>query len=227
MDEQVGLYKVSETVTNVNPLGRLYNIVQHPTLAAPFLKNNTRIQCNALKGFHFKNYSDPETNAANWPYGIEEDKTIRDLRSCDQGVNSVFSFIINDTSRYGWITAYSPDEKLLIGYLWLRKDYPWINVWKEWDNGTIKYCGLEFGTTGIHQPFVEILNLANSKVFNSDCLKYIDAGDSVCRKYISFLVKTPDDFNETVSLNIDDGSLSITQHHNPAITLHSDLIRAL
>ncbi|MEO5603298.1 MAG: hypothetical protein ABIR06_20425 [Cyclobacteriaceae bacterium] len=226
MDEHVGLYMVSETVMNIHSLGRLYNMVQHPTLAPPFLNNSTTIQCNALKGFHYKNYADPESNASDWPYGIEKDKTIRDLRFCVEGTSSVFCFIINDHSRYGWITAYSPDAQLLIGYLWLRNDYPWINVWKDWDNGNIKYCGLEFGTTGIHQPFAEILKQQKAKVFGNDCLKYIDAGESVCRKYISFLVQTPDDFDETVSVDVDDRSIQIKGHNNPPITLHSDLIRA-
>lgn len=227
MDEHVGLYIVSETVMNINSLGRLYNMVQHPTLAPPFLNNNTTIQCNALKGFHYKNYADPESNASYWPYGIEEDKTIRDLRFFGDGTSSVFSFIINDHSRYGWITAYSPDAQLLIGYLWLRNDYPWINVWKDWNNGNIQYCGLEFGTTGIHQPFAEILKQEKAKVFDNDSLQYIDAGESVCRKYISFLVKTPDDFDETVSVDIGDRSLCIRQRDNPPVTIHSDLIRAL
>ncbi len=227
IDKRLALYMVNERVTNINPLGRLYNMVQHPTLAAPFLNHNTKIQCNALKGFHYKNYHDPEKHASNWPYGIGENKSITDLRFCDNGVSSVFSFIVNDNYRLGWITAYSPDAQLLIGYLWLRKDYPWINIWKDWDNGNIKYCGLEFGTTGIHQPFVEILKQEKAKVFNNDCLKYIDAGDSVCRKYISFLVKTPDDFDETVSVDIDDRSLCINRHNNTPITLLSDLIRTL
>ncbi|MEX2233052.1 MAG: hypothetical protein WD824_12890 [Cyclobacteriaceae bacterium] len=227
MDKSLALYMVSETVTNINSLGRLYNMVQHPTLAAPFLNNNTKIQCNAFKGFHYKNYHDPEKNVSDWPCGVAEDKTINDLRFCHKGVSSVFSFIVDHNSRFGWITAYSPDVKLLIGYLWPRKDYPWINLWKDWDNGIIRYCGLEFGTTGIHQPFLEILAQGKSTVFNTSTFQYIDAFEGVCRRYLSFLVETQDDFGEIESVFIRDGSLCIRQNKNDLLMeVKSGMIRS-
>ena len=225
MDKSIALYIVSETVTNINPLGRLYNMVQHPTLAAPFLTNNTKIQCNALKGFHYKNYHDPEKNASEWPRGVSGE-TISDLRFCDKGVSSVFSFIVDDKSHFGWIIAYSPEAKLLIGYLWLRRDYPWINLWKDWDKDNIRYCGLEFGTTGIHQPFMEILAQGKTTVFNNNTLEYIDAGEAVHRRHVSFLLETPDDFGEIESVFIRDGSLYIKQNKNDLlIELNSEMIR--
>jgi len=227
MDDHVGLYLVDEMVMNVNPLGRLYNMVQHPTMAAPFLDNKTKIQCNASKGFHYKNYHDPEKYASIWPYGIDEDETICDLRFCDKGHSAVFSFIISDYSRYGWITAYSPGSQLLMGYLWLRKDYPWINLWKDWDKGCIRYCGLEFGTTGIHQPFMEILEQGKSTVFNNNTFEYIDAGEAVCRKYISFLVETAGDFDEVESVSVENGSINIKARNTDIIKLNSDLTKAV
>ena len=58
MDQHSPVYAVKETITNINSLGRMYNIVQHPTLAAPFLDENTLVDCNAWYGFdqsHYKN----------------------------------------------------------------------------------------------------------------------------------------------------------------------------
>jgi hypothetical protein len=40
---------VSETVTNANTLGRVYNIVQHPTIAPPFLTTETVVDCNGAQ----------------------------------------------------------------------------------------------------------------------------------------------------------------------------------
>lgn len=214
MDKRLALYLVNETVTNINPLGRLYNMVQHPTLAAPFLNGKTKIQCNALKGFHYKHYHDPEKYASNWPFGVGENMAMTDLRHCDNGSPSVFSFIVDEDSRFGWITAYSRDAQLLIGYLWLRDDYQWINLWKDWDKGRIKYCGLEFGTTGVHQPFMEVLERGKSTIFNHKTVHYIDAGQAVRRKYLSFLVETTGDLSEIESVYIHNGSLFIRQHKN-------------
>ncbi len=35
LDKENAVFEVTENVTNVNPLGRLFNIVQHPTLGKP------------------------------------------------------------------------------------------------------------------------------------------------------------------------------------------------
>ena len=43
LDKHNSVFAVSESFTNINPLGRLYNVVQHPTLAAPFLDASTII----------------------------------------------------------------------------------------------------------------------------------------------------------------------------------------
>src|SRR5437867_7877983 len=41
--EKEPVFTVSETVTNLNKLGRLYNMVQHPTIGPPFLDETTLV----------------------------------------------------------------------------------------------------------------------------------------------------------------------------------------
>lgn len=228
LDNHSPLYLVTEKVKNTNPLGRLYNMVQHPTLAAPFLNHNTRIQSNASVGFHYQHYLEPEKHKSKWPYGIEANMAITDLRCCNEGDSSVFSFIVLDTAQFGWITAHSPDSRLIIGYLWKRQDYSWINLWKDWDKKRIRHCGLEFGTTGIHQPFPEILKQGRGTVFNAETFKYIDAGDEISRSYLSFLVETPVGFDEVESVYTRNETLFISQGQNGIpLELKSQLIGAI
>ena len=40
---------IVETVTNTNPLGRMYNVVQHPSIAPPFLDVETLVDTNATQ----------------------------------------------------------------------------------------------------------------------------------------------------------------------------------
>ncbi|GIT31545.1 MAG: hypothetical protein Ct9H300mP1_35910 [Planctomycetaceae bacterium] len=46
-----GVALVSETVVNDRKLGRIYNMVQHPSIAAPFLDDSTLVDSNATRGF--------------------------------------------------------------------------------------------------------------------------------------------------------------------------------
>lgn len=208
LDENNSVFAVNETVKNINPLGRLYNMVQHPTLAAPFLDNNTIIDCNASAGFDQALYKDALNNVLQWPTAKDKNKNSFDLRNPSTSYNSVFSFVVKQDCEYGWVTAYSPKYNLLIGYIWKRSDYPWIHLWQHWDGDTIKYRGIEFGTAGIHQPFKEILDTA-SNLFGEKTFAYIDAGETITKNYFSFIYNTEEGFtgvediiiiNETIQI---------------------------
>ena len=217
IDSHNPVYMVSETVSNINPLGRLYNMVQHPTLSAPFLGFDTIINCNAETGFNYTFFKDPEKNSSHWPNGILEDKSIINLSSSANGKSSVFSFIINRKDDLGWVSAYSPKAQLLLGYLWKRKDYPWINLWQDWSGDQIRYRGIEFGTTGIHKPFKQILEDGNSRVFGENTFVYIDAGEKVSRSYLSFLYKVKPGFEGVDAITMSNGCIKIRTRTNERV----------
>ncbi len=117
VDEHSAVYAVKEIVININPLGRLYNIVQHPTLAAPFLNEATIINCNASRGFDQAFYKDILSNVIEWPLAKDDLNNFIDLRNPRSSYNGVYSFVVKPVDKYGWITAFSPTHKLLCGYI--------------------------------------------------------------------------------------------------------------
>lgn len=178
-----------EEITNTSSLSRLFNIVQHPTIAAPFLNADTKVFCNADKGFHFEHYKNPALFSTTWPWGLNRKRERIRLDKSTSGDTGVYSFVIKKNNTFGWIAAYAPKHNLLLGYIWNRSDYPWINIWQQYEGKKIIYRGLEFGTTGIHQPFDEIINCGNLRVFNERVIDYLDAGEKIKKKYFSFLIK--------------------------------------
>lgn len=203
LDDENAVYGVEEKVTNTQVLGRLYNMVQHPTLAAPFLDKATVVRCNATEGYNQLacDYSEKET--LHWPIGRDENKNLFDLRTPEAPYNSVFSFVVDRQSEYGWISAYSPRYHLLFGYVWKRADYPWIHLWQHWEEDQIKYRGIEFGTAGIHQPFNKIIEIG-TKLFGEKTVEYIDAGEMVTRRYLSFLYRTTEDMDDMRDVEVDE-----------------------
>src|SRR2546422_10034940 len=107
---------VKEEVTNVNKLGRIFNMVQHPTIGPPFLDEHTVVDTNAAKGFMQSSpLPNPELLSVNWPGALKDGKPV-DLRHLSNDPNpNVVSFTID--GKYGWVTASSPANGLLIGYL--------------------------------------------------------------------------------------------------------------
>jgi len=209
ISKNAAAFEVTEKVKNINSLGRLFNIVQHPTLATPFLDAHTRVDCNATSGINYLFDKDPLQYAAEWPKGMCENGDIMDVQTPDMAHNSVFSYIVDKNDKHGWITAYSPKSNLLIGYVWKREDYPWIDIWQHFVGGKIKYRGIEFGTTGIHKPFGEILENSNTLLFGEKTLLHIDAGEELSYSYGAFLLQPAHGFTGMDSITVQKGNLVI------------------
>ncbi|MEO8712460.1 MAG: hypothetical protein ABI405_10075 [Parafilimonas sp.] len=208
LDNNNAVFAVKETITNINVLGRLYNIVQHPTLAAPFLNTSTIINCNASIGFDQIQYREAEKNSFTFPHVRDDKGNTFNLKNSQVNYNAVFSFVINENDNIGWLTAYSPIHNLLFGYVWERSDYPWIHLWQHWNEDELIYRGIEFGTAGIHQPYKEILNTA-TQLFGEKTFAYIDAAESVSKKYFSFIYKTENDFAEMENITVNTDCIEI------------------
>ncbi|MEO8112631.1 MAG: hypothetical protein ABI594_21460 [Ginsengibacter sp.] len=220
LDEENAVFAVKEIIQNFNPLGRLYNMVQHPTLAAPFLDETTIVDCNAGEGFDQACYKQIEYNNLHWPLVKDEKQNKIDLRKSSQPYNAVFSFVIKKEDEYGWITAFSCKQNLLFGYVWKRSDYPWIHLWQHYADGTIQYRGIEFGTAGIHQPFDEILNTAPT-LFGEKTFAFIDAGESVSKNYFSFIYNTDAGCEGVENINIADDQIQIKTKNGADINFKS------
>jgi hypothetical protein len=214
LHKENAVFTTKETVINTQPLGRLYNMVQHPTLAYPFLDDAILINCSGTKGFDQSN----NHQIFNWHYPEWNDSLI-DLRAPAHAYNGVFTFVADQSQQYAWITAYSLKHQLLFGYVWKRSDYPWIHLWQHFEEGKIKYRGIEFGTAALHLPFKEILEYGTT-MFGEKTTEYIDAGEQVCRKYTCFLCKAKDVRHVTkVEINKIDEKLIVCYNDEQQIKL--------
>jgi hypothetical protein len=217
LDENNAVFCVEETVTNIHPLGRLFNMVQHPTLAAPFLNASTIINCNATIGFDQSKYQSAEKRSFHFPFVKDNNDNTFNVKNAQTNYNVVFSFLVDKNNDIGWLTAYSSSHNLMIGYIWKRSDYPWIHLWQHWNETEILYRGLEFGTAGIHQPYKEIINTA-TQLFGEKTFAYIDAGESISKKYFCFMYKTERSFTEVENIKIEADTIFI-QTTNETFTL--------
>lgn len=185
LSDDYAMFKVTDEFTNNQPFPMVYNLVQHPTLAAPFLDKDTVIDCNGGEGFNQSaKYENLENKKTNWPQGRADNDEVINLRNSDNAYNGVFSFAIHPSADYGWMTASSPNSELLLAYVWSKDNYPWINIWKHYEENKIKYTGIEFGTTGIHgRTYPDVLNnpeLLGTSTFRAMPPKYTLRNDFYC-----------------------------------------------
>jgi hypothetical protein len=179
---------VSETVLNEAPLGRVYNIVQHPTIGPPFLDAAAVVDSNARRGFMQSSpLPNPEDAVVVWPQALKDGLPVSLRYLTDDPNPNVVSYVIDE--EWGWTTAANPARGLLAGYVWPVRDYPWLNMWRHVEEGKPFARGLEFGTTGLHQPY-EVL-LRKGTIFGRPLFAYIDSAARQQRRYQVFLLEVP------------------------------------
>lgn len=199
---------VSETVTNRNKLGRIYNMVQHATIGPPFLDETTVVDSNGGRGLMQSSpLPNPEEMEIRWPEATKDGKPVDLRRLTTDPDPNVVSFVID--GDVGWVTATNASKELLLGYIFRTADYPWLNLWRHVQGGRPLARGLEFGTTGLHQPF-KILT-AKPLIFGRPTFAYLDSGESVTRRYTAFLTKIPKDFTGVGRVSIRDGRIVIQE----------------
>jgi hypothetical protein len=131
-----------------------------------------------------------------------------DLRRLTDNPNpNVVSYKVTD--RYGWTTAVAPEQGRLIGYAWPAADYPWFNAWRHVEKGKPALRGLEFGTTGLHQPFPVLVK--KGRIFDLPLYTYLDAGERVTRTYAMFLLRTPGGFEGVERVSYEGGELVVRE----------------
>ena len=204
-------FHVSETVTNRNKLGRVYNMVQHPTVGPPFLDESVVIDSNAGKGFMQGGaMPNPEEPSVVWPMALNNGEPVNLRFLADDHDPNVVSYVIND--EFGWVTAASPNKGLLIGYVWRKAEYPWLNIWRRAENGKPLARGLEFGTTGLHQPFPALVK--KGEIFGRPLLDFLDASESKTRSYVGFLAEIPEGYQGVARAELADGQLTLVERES-------------
>ncbi len=213
LPEDVPVFYVTENIKNLNKNGRIFNIVQHVTLGPPFLDRSTLFDNNTEKGFEDKEDGslNQEEPVIQWPEAIHEGKQIN-LRQFHDEWPRVSSFVYGQKEKFGWATASNPGKNLSLGYFWETADYLWVNFWRSMQKGIPQAFGIEFGTTGLHEPFPVVAK--KGKIFGRNIYDFIDAGETISKSFSAFLCQIPGDFHGIENIEMDGSTFKIIERSN-------------
>ena len=213
LNQQSSVFKVEEEITNLNNGPKVYNLVQHPTIGAPFLDESTIVDTQVDSGFSQSGPLPPSpADIFTWPEArVDGDSTdMRSLASDHSWSSAVVSFILDEKEGYRWVTAVNPSLNLMIGYLWPSADYPWLNLWWNLKNNAPFARGLEFGSTGLHQTWPEVL--AMDSIFGKQLYTELQAGEKELKSYYAFLTEIPSDYKGVESVTLEGDSILVEEY---------------
>jgi hypothetical protein len=187
---------IRETVQNPDGVDKPVGWTQHVTLGPPFLqKGRTRFRASVTQSRVFESAfgaGDYLRIGADfdWPQAPRIQGGSADLRVfTDAPVSSAYTAHLTDPARTdAFFVAYSPDSRLAFGYVWQRRDFPWLGIWEEnlsraqppWNSNTITRA-MEFGVS----PFPETRQamVERGRLFDTPGFRWIPAGSQVSVEY--------------------------------------------
>ena len=120
------------------------------------------------------------------------------------------TFILDEKEEYRWVTAVNPSLNLMLGYIWPASDYPWLNLWLRLDNNAPFARGLEFGSTGLHKTWPELLGM--EQIFGRKLYEEIGVNDTIVKTYFAFMSKIPSDYKGVESVTMDGEKIRVEEY---------------
>jgi hypothetical protein len=98
---------------------------------------------------------------------------------------------------------------LLIGYIFSRVEFPWVNVW-EANNTTMQTRGMEFSNTPIDGTSKRLAQ--QEQVFGVPVYEWLDAKAQLRKSFAAFVSLIPQGFRGVADITIVNDKLNIAEN---------------
>jgi len=179
---------IRESIENLSACDRPIGWTEHVTIGPPFLeKGRTQFRASATKSKVFERafglHDDLLAGSEfDWPLAPRQDGGTYDLRTYTNAPhsNAYTAHLMDPSQDDAFFVAFSPAARLAFGYVWKRRDFPWLGIWQEnfsrthapW-NGQTLTCGLEFGVSPM--PETRRAMIDRGRLFDVPTYRWIPA----------------------------------------------------
>ena len=109
--------------------------------------------------------------------------------------------------RLVFVTAFHPDRRLLLGYVFRREEFPWTQLWEFYPTDGRIARGLEFATQPFDLPRRDVIQ-ANA-LFDTPTYRWLPAKSTIRSAFLMFYTRTPDGFGKVDDVVLDGRTLTV------------------
>lgn len=210
---------VKSRLTSKLDFDRPVNWAEHATIGSPFLERGvtvvdisasramTRPREGATRnGLRHRLVSGQEFS---WPHAPARAGGLLDLRAAPVESHSLdhTGHRMDPAADWAFVTALHPRKRLLLGYLFRPREFPWLQTWEFYPRSGMLARGLEFGTQAFDLPRREVVTAG--RLFGQLLYRWLPARETVEGRYLMFWTRTPEGFLGVDSVNWREGKLTI------------------
>jgi hypothetical protein len=192
-----------EKAENLTPWDRPVGWCEHVTFGPPFLMPGvTRINASLTRGFRTGDHS----HEFPWPQG--QGQIDCDLSTFSKGRHTdlVNSFMVDPTREHGYFAAWNPEMGVLLGYLFSRHEFPWLNVWESNDDQR-QTRGMEFSNTPVNGTMRKLFE--KPEIWGLPTSEWLVAKGKIRKRFAAFSAEIPGDFQGVADLRVAGNELRI------------------
>ena len=145
-----------------------------------------------------------------WPMAPTTSGSLVDMRVAPTitPVMDQTTSLMNPSRRLVFVTALHPDRRMLLGYVFRREEYPWIQIWDSYPGeGRRSYRGMEFAVQPFDLPRRDVIQ-ANS-MFDTPTYRWLPANSKITSSFLMFYTRTPEGFAQVDDVVLENGQLTI------------------
>jgi hypothetical protein len=201
---------------------RPVNWAEHATIGSPFLAPEVTVV--DLSGRQGRTLKHPAKQALplrlasfqdfQWPMAPQTSGGNVDLRAVPASPNSLdhITCLLDPTRRLVWVTAINTAKQLIIGYVFKRNEYPWLQDWEFYPANLKMARGMEFGTQPFDVPRREAIQ--TNSMFETLTYRWLPAKSKIETTFLLFYAKTPEGFRKVDEVKLDGGKLIVEDRQN-------------
>ena len=195
---------------------------EHATVSAPFLEpGRVAVDMPAYKSKTKAHPTPPGPNRQlqsfvdfTWPMAPTIDGQMFDVRTAPMKANVTdhTTSLLDPARQIAFVTALHLDKKLLIGWVFRRDEFPWVQTWLSNPGPNRMARGLEFATQPYDLTRAEVLR--NGPLFDSPVFRILPAKSTISAKFLMFYTSVPDGFQKVDDVQLNGGKLVIEDRAN-------------
>jgi hypothetical protein len=195
-----------ESGENLSRWDRPVGWTEHVTMGPPFLEKGVTVTDASLTRGRMS--GDASRREFVWPSGAAETPiNLRTVRNIPRS-GFVNNFLVDPAREYGFFAAFHPRLKLLFGYIFPRKSFPWLSIW-EANNPEMLTRGMEFSNTPTHGTMKELVK--TPELFGVPAYEWLDAKGKITKKFAAFTARVAVGYRGVADVRLAGGKLEIVE----------------
>lgn len=222
---------VDSTLENDLAFDRPINWAEHGTIGYPFLKPEVTVVDASVGRCETRPHqntppnrrlvSEQEFTYPNAPLKAGGTANLRTVPAKPDSMDHT-GCLLDPSKRLAFVTAINLESRLMLGYVFRREEYPWLQEWMNYPSNLGLSRGLEFGT----QPFdvSRRQTVEMGKLFGVPAFRWLPAKSKIGTRFLMFYARVPEGFAQVDDVRLEGSNLVIEDRKSrKTVTLGASL----